>query len=70
MFQLITGLYRAMEQGAVLAHIAERHANDPAAMADAIRAALLTGETLSPRELVAEPVTLTPAVEAEELVAA
>ncbi len=64
MFRLITGLYRAMEQGAVLALIAERHATNPATMADAIRA------LYSPRELVAEPVTLTPAVEAEELVAA
>ena len=64
MFRLITGLYRAMEQGAVLAHVAERHANDPATMADAIHALFF------PRELVVEPVTLTPAVEAEELVAA
>ncbi len=64
MFRLITGLYRAMEQGAVLALIAERHANDPATMADAIRA------LFSPRDLVAEPVTLTPTVEVEELVAA
>ena len=54
MFRLITGLYRAMEQGAVLALIAERHANDPATMADAIRA------LFHPRELVAGPVTLTP----------
>ncbi len=53
-----------MEQGAVLALIAERHATNPVTMADAIRA------LYSPRELVAEPVTLTPAVEAEELVAA
>ncbi len=53
-----------MEQGAVLALIAERHATNPATMADAIRA------LYAPRELVAEPVTLTPAVEAEELVAA
>ena len=64
MFGVITGLYRAMEQGAVLAHIAERHANDPATMADAICA------LFHPRELVTEPVTLTPAVEVEELVAA
>ena len=64
MFRLITGLYRAMEQGAVLALIAERHANNPATMADAIHT------LFHPRELVGEPVTLTPAVEVEELVAA
>ena len=70
MFGLITGLYRAVEQGAALAHIAERHAGNPATMADAIRAALLTGETLSPRELTSAPATFTPALEVEERVAA
>ncbi len=64
MFGMITGLYRAMEQGAGMALIAERHAGNPATMADAIRA------VLSPREPVAVPVTFNPAVEVEELVAA
>ena len=64
MFGVFTGLYRAMEQGAALAQIAERHAGDPAAMADAVRAAL------APREAAIAPVTFTPAVEAEERVAA
>lgn len=64
MFRVIIGLYRAMEQGAVLALTAERHAEDPAKMTDAIRA------MFSPREEALTPVTLTPAVEVEELVAA
>ena len=64
MFGMITGLYRAMEQGAGMALIAERHAGNPATMADAIRA------VLSPREPVAVPVTFNPAVEVEDLVAA
>ena len=64
MFGIITGLYRAMEQGAALVLIAERHAGNPATMADAIRAAL------SPRGMAVTPVTFTPAVEVEELVAA
>ena len=50
--------------GAALAHIAERHAGDPATMADAIRG------YLSPRELAVAPVAFTPAVEVEERVAA
>ena len=70
MFGVITGLYRAMEQGAVLAVIADRHENDPAAMAGALRAALSAGETLSPREAVPGPVTFIPAAGAEELAAA
>lgn len=61
MFRLITGLYHAFEQGAALAVIADRHANDPVAMADAIRA------YLSPREVGAATVVFTPATEAEEL---
>ena len=64
MFGVITGLYRAMEQGAALAQIAERHAGNPATMADAIRAAL------SWREVAVAPVMFTPAVEVEERVAA
>lgn len=64
MFGVITGLYRAMEQGAALAQIAERHAGNPATMADALRAAL------SWREAVAAPVAFTPAAEVEERVAA
>lgn len=64
MFGLITGLYRAMEQGAVLAFIAERHGNDPATMAGAIDA------VFSPRETLVEAVTLIPATEVEELAAA
>ena len=61
MFRLITGLYRAMEQGAVLALIAERHATDPDTMVDAIRA------VFSPRDLVAEPMIFNTATEAEDL---
>ncbi|MDE2838226.1 MAG: hypothetical protein OXL97_12090 [Chloroflexota bacterium] len=64
MLGLITGLYRAVEQGAALAQIAERHAGNPATMADAIRG------YLSPRELAVEPATFTPAFEVEERVAA
>ena len=64
MIRLITRLYRAMEQGAALAQIAERHAGNPATMADAVRA------YLSPREVAAAPVTFTPAPEVEELAAA
>ena len=57
-FQIITGLYRAMEQGAALAIIADRHANDPITMADEVRAALSTQEP-------AAPVVFAPVVEAE-----
>ena len=64
MFRGFTGLYRAMEEGVALAIIANRHLNDPATMADAIRT------LFSPRELAAVSVTFTPAVEVEELVAA
>ena len=53
-----------MEQGVALAFVANRHVNHPATMVDAIRA------TLSLREEVAAPIAFTPAVEAEELVAA
>ena len=76
MFGVITGLYRAMEQGAAMSVIADRHANDPVAMADGIRAFLFPGEPLSLREnlsleeAVADTVALTPAEEVEELVAA
>ncbi len=76
MFALITGLYRAFEQGATMSVIADRHANDPVAMADGIRTFLFPGEALSPREhlsvgeTVTDPVTFTPAEEVEELVAA
>ena len=76
MFALITGLYRAFEQGAALSVIADRHANDPVAMVDGIRTFLFPGEALSPREnlflgeTAADTVALTPAVEVEELVAA
>ena len=70
MFGVITGLYRAMEQGAALAHIAERHAGNPAAMADAIRAALAPREGLSLGEGAMAPVAFTPAAEVEERVAA
>lgn len=64
MLRVFTGLYRAMEQGAALAQIAERHASNPATMADAIRG------YLSPREVAPAPVILTPALEVEERVAA
>ena len=70
MFGMITGLYRAMEQGAALAQIAERHAGNPATMADAIRAHFSREGAYSPREVAVEPVTFTPVVEAEERVAA
>ncbi len=64
MFGVITGLYRAMEQGAVLAHIAERYAGNPATMADAVRAYLSRGEG------AVAPMTFIPVVEVEERVAA
>ena len=70
MFGVFTGLYRAFEQGAALAHIAERHAGNPATMADAIRAALSWRENSFAGEVAAAPVTFTPAVEVEERVAA
>ena len=70
MFGVITGLYRAMEQGAALAQIAERHAGNPATMADAIRGYLSPRESLSPGEAAIAPVAFTPAAEVEERVAA
>ncbi len=70
MFGLITGMYRAMEQGAALAHVAERHAGNPATMADAIRAALSWRENFAAGEMAVAAVTLTPAAEVEERVAA
>ena len=59
-----------MEQGAALAHLAERHAGNPAAMADAVRAALSWRDDFAAGEIAVAPVTLTPAAEVEERVAA